>query len=87
MQGNSEAEDVPVVVAQFTNVGMRLEDFWLRQPAKQEPAEEEEAESRDSKRQELTKAEIATIRLYTGPSYVPLNAWLRGLGKAASGLR
>ena len=77
----------PLTIARFDNVGMRLKDFWHRQPARQRlEGEDEDVDEQH----ELTVAEVATIRLYTGPAYVPLNRWLRGTGderRSASGLK
>jgi hypothetical protein len=42
--------------------GMRLDDFWRHADALQA---------------KLTRAELAAVRLYTGPPYQPLNAALR----------
>ena len=54
------------VIARFRNPGMTLHDFWAKQPGR-------------GTSNELSLAEIAVIRLYTGPLFRPWNKWLRGL--------
>jgi hypothetical protein len=54
------------------NAGKRLHDFW------QTARELMQAHPSDSVRSSnVTHAEVATLRLYTGPSYKPMNAALR----------
>ena len=62
----NDADGTERVFARFPNPGMSLADFRRRQPG-------------FGTDNELTLAEIAVLRLYTGPVFQPWNAWLRGL--------
>ena len=57
----------------YRRAGKRLEDFWREQPALSRRGKSGEGDSEH----ELTMAEVATLRLYSGPLYKPWNDWLR----------
>ena len=59
----NEAEE-PAFTRDLEHEGLTLDDFFHRQPGL-------------GTSDELTKAEVATLRLYTGPVYKPWNDWLR----------
>lgn len=56
--------DVAGTTVSFKNLGLRLEHFWKLQPAK-------------GTVHELSLAEVAMIRVFTGPAHKPINNWLR----------
>ena len=61
-------EEQPAYTRDLGHHGKRLDDFWREQPA----------QLRET-REELSRAEIAVLRLYTGPWFKAVNFYLRYL--------